>query len=178
MINLTEDNIEKVEDPNRSMTKYKLEESLMDNLHKTTIELQEFIERAADLLEERNGHFTINPRITLLHILRGTTSLPQLNVAWKAIQKQLGIGHHTLQKYQQQYKQSPEEEMLLSPISTVPELHSELQNLSSADQCLHHLYQKFPHHNNQLVEDTETALNQQKSWLSVIPLLPTLKKKL
>jgi len=175
MIDLTEDNIEKVEDPNRSTIKYKLKESLMDNLCKTTIELQEFIERAADLLEEWSGHFTINPRDTLLHILRGTMSLPQLKIAWKAIQKQLGIGHHTLQKYQQQYKQSPQEEMLLSPISTVPELHSELQNLSSADQRLHHLYQKFLHHNDQLVEDAETALNQGKSWLSIIPLPPTLK---
>ena len=81
MINLAGDNIEKVEDPNRSTTKYKLEEGLMDNLCKTTIELQEFIERATDLLEEWSGHFTIDPKDTLLHILRGTISLPQLNVA-------------------------------------------------------------------------------------------------
>jgi len=134
IVDLVGDNIEKVEDPNRSTTKYKLEEGLMDNLQKTTIELQEFIERATDLLEEQSDHFTIDPRSTLLHILRGTTSLPQLNVAWKAIQKQLSLGHRTLQKYQQQYKQSPQQELLLSLISTVPELHSDLQNLSSADQ--------------------------------------------
>jgi len=50
IVDLVGDNIEKVEDPNRSMTKYKLEEGLMDNLRKTTIELQEFIERARSLL--------------------------------------------------------------------------------------------------------------------------------
>jgi len=50
IVDLVGDNIEKVEDPNRSMTKYKLKEGLMDNLRKTTIELQEFIERARSLL--------------------------------------------------------------------------------------------------------------------------------
>ena len=173
--NLDSDDIEKVDDPNRGTTKYRLTETLFENLRRTSVELQVFVERAAGMLEERNAHFIVDPRDTLLHILRGTTSLPQLNVAWKTIQRRLELGHRTLQKYQQQYKQSPQEELLLSPISTVPELHNELQNLPSADQRLRYLYQKFPHHHEQISEESETALSQGKTWLNIIPLPPSLK---
>jgi hypothetical protein len=178
VVELDSDDIEKVDDPNRDTTKYKLTEDLFDKLRKTTVELQEFVERAAGLLEDRNVYFTVDPKDTLLHILRGTTSLPQLNVAWKAIQKRLELGHRTLQKYQRQYRQSPHEESLLSPISTVPELHDELQNLPSADQRLRHLYQKFPHHREQMSEESETALNQGKTWLNILPLPPSLRNVL
>ena len=169
------ENIERLEDPNRGTTKYRLSEDFFESLRKTTVELQLFIERAAGLLEERETHFMVDPRDTLLHILKGTTSLAQLNVAWKAIQKRLELGHRTLQKYHQQYQQSPQEELLLSPISTTLELHNELYNLSSADQRLRLLYQKFPHHRELMNEDTEQALSQGKSWTDIIPLPSTLK---
>lgn len=52
MVDLEADNIETVEDPNRATTKYKLSESLLEKLGKTTIELQLFVEQAAGLLEE------------------------------------------------------------------------------------------------------------------------------
>ena len=178
MIDLDTDNIEKIEDPSRSISKYRLSENLLENLQKTAVELQVFVEKAALLLEERNTHFIVDPKDTLLQILKGTTSLPQLNVAWKAIQKRLELGHRTLQKYQLQYQQGPHEELLLSPISTIPELHNELQDLSSADQRLRHLYQKFPHHRERLSESAETALNQGKSWMNIIPLPAVLKNVL
>lgn len=61
MVDLEADNIEKIEDPNRSTTKYRLSETLLENLSKTTVELQLFVERAAGLLEERDVHFTVDP---------------------------------------------------------------------------------------------------------------------
>ena len=178
MVDLEVDNIERVEDPNRSTTKYRLSESLLENLLKTTVELQMFVERAAGLLEERDSHFMVDPRDTLIQILKGTTSLPQLNVAWKTIQKRLELGHRTLQKYQLQYQQNPQEELLLSPISTVPELHNQLQHLPSADQRLCYMYEKFPHHHTKVLKEAELALSQGKSWLSVIPLPTTLRNTL
>ena len=178
MMDLEAHDIEKMEDPNRGTTKYRLSEALLGNLSKTTVELQLFVEKAAGLLEERDTHFTVDPKDTLLYILRGTTSLPQLNVAWKAIQKRLELGHRTLQKYQHQYQQSPQEGLLLSPISTVPELHNELENLPSADQRLRFLYQKFPHHREHIADEAETALNQGKSWMNILPLPTTLRNAL
>lgn len=52
MIDLEMDNIEKIEDLNRGVTKYRLSGSLLESLQKTVIELQVFVEKAALLLEE------------------------------------------------------------------------------------------------------------------------------
>jgi len=49
------------------------------------------------------------------------------------MQRRLELGHRTLQKYAQQYQNEIQEDMLLSPISTLPELHQELQELHTAD---------------------------------------------
>jgi len=57
MVTMTEleaENIEKVEDPNRSTTKYRLSENLLESLGKAMVELQLFIEKAAGLLEEQD----------------------------------------------------------------------------------------------------------------------------
>lgn len=96
--------MERIEDPNKGTTKYKLSNEFLEGLIKISTELQVFVEKAASLIEERTRHFVIDPRDTLVHILRGTTSLPQLNVAWKSMQKRLELGNRTLNKYMQQYQ--------------------------------------------------------------------------
>jgi len=127
--------VKRIKDRNKGITKYRLSESLLATLSRITMELQVFVERAARLIEERTRHFTVDPKDTLLHILRGTSSLPQLNIAWKTIQKHLELGHHTLQKYALQFQQTPHEEnLLLLLISTLPDIHSELRDIQTADQ--------------------------------------------
>ena len=175
MDELEPDHIVVAENRNKGTTKYKLVDHFIDDLSRTSAELQIFVEKAAGFIEERSQHFTVDPKDTLLQILRGTTSLPQLNVAWKTIQRRLELGHKTLQKYAQQYQNEPHDETLLSPISTLPELHRELQDLHTADQRLRLLYQKFPHHHDQLSSQAEAALNQGKSWMNVIPIPQVLK---
>ena len=176
MPELGSENVERVEDKNKGITKYRLLESFMSSVNKTAVELQVFVERAAGLLEERTRYFTVDPEDTLSSILRGTASLPQLNVAWKTVQKRMELGHRTLQKYALQYQHSPQdEELLLSPISTLPDLHKGLQDLMTADQRLRYLYQNFPHHHDQLTPQAESALNQSKPWTNILPLPETLK---
>ena len=175
MDDLEPEHIVIVEDRSKGTTKYRLSDSLLDDLSKTAVELQVFVEKASTYLEERTRHFTVDPKDTLLQILRGTTSLPQLNVAWKTMQRRLELGHKTLQKYAQQYQNEPREDLLLSPISTLPDLHQELQELHTADQRLRLLYQKFPHHRTQLTGQAEAALTQGKSWMNVLPLPQALK---
>ena len=169
--------IEKMEDPNKGITKYKLSDEFFEDFSKASTELQIFVEKAAGLLEERTRHFIVDPKDTLLHILKGTSSLPQLNVAWKTIQKRLELGHRTLNKYMEQYQHTPNPhmELLLSPVSTLPDLHSGLNDLHTADQRLRYLYQSFPNHHGQLSGQAETALNQGKSWMNILPLPETWK---
>ena len=176
MTDLESDHVERMEDRNKGITKYRLSQNLLATLNRTTVELQIFVERAADLIEERSQHFVVDPKDTLSYILTGTSSLPQLNVAWKTIQKRLDLGHRTLQKYALQYQQAPQEEnLLLSPISTLPDIHSGLKELTTADQRLRYMYQKFPHHREQLTSQAESALDQSKSWMNILPLPNTLK---
>jgi len=172
---LEQEHIVTVENRNKGTTKYKLADHLLESLNRTTVELQIFVEKASGFIEERSRHFTVDPKDTLLQILRGTMSLPQLNVAWKTMQKRLELGHRTLQKYVQQYQTEPGDDAILSPISTLPELHQELQELHTADQRLCLLYQKFPHHHHQLSNQAEVAVNQGKSWMNIFPLPQTLK---
>lgn len=172
---LEPEHIVTVENRNKGTTKYKLADNLLKDLSRTAVELQVFVEKASSFLEERSRHFVVDPKDTLLQILRGTTSLPQLNVAWKTMQKRLELGHRTLQKYVQQYQSEPDDDMLLSPISMLPELHQELQELHTADQHLCLLYQKFPHHHNELSDQAEVALSQGKSWMNVWSLPQALK---
>jgi len=167
--------IEKLEDLNKGITKYKLSNEFLEYLSKVLTELQLFVEKAAGLIEERMCHFIVDPKDTLIHILKGTSSLPQLNVAWKTMQKCLELGHHTLNKYMQQYQNEPNTELLLSPISTLPDLHTKLNELHTADQHLQYLYQTFPNHHGQLSEQLETALEQGKSWMNILPLPATWK---
>ncbi|EDR00751.1 uncharacterized protein LACBIDRAFT_333841 [Laccaria bicolor S238N-H82] len=168
--------VEKVEDPNKGITKYKLSDDFLEGLIKISTELQIFVEKAAGLIEEWTQHFVVDPGDTLIPILRGTTSLPQLNVAWTTIQRRLELGNRTLNKYMQQYQNDPQMEFPLSPVSTLPKLHSDLSTLQTADQRLRYLYQKFPNHHEQLSEQAETALNQGKSWMNILPLPTTWKK--
>ena len=134
MLLVTKDDLEpelikRMEDLNRGITKYKLADEFLESLSKTSTELQVFVEKAARLLEERSQHFIVDPKDTLIQILKGTSSLPQLNVACKTIQKRLELGHRTLNKYMEQYQHAPHTELLLSPVSTLPDLHSGLNDL-------------------------------------------------
>ena len=83
--------VERMEDRNKGITKYRLSQNLLAMLNRTSVELQIFVERATNLIEEWSQHFIVDPKDTLSYILTGTSSLPQLDVAWKMIQKHLDL---------------------------------------------------------------------------------------
>jgi len=58
---------------------------------------------------------------------------------------------------------------------TLRDIHSELQDIQTADQQLQYLYQNFPHHRDQLTPQAESALDQSKSWMNILLLPNTLK---
>ena len=53
MTDLNSEHVERLEDSNKGITKYRLSENLLSTLNKTAVELQVFVERAAGLIEER-----------------------------------------------------------------------------------------------------------------------------
>ena len=53
---------------------------------------------------ERKSQFIVDPRDTLIPILQGTNSLPQLYVAWKALIARMRLGVKTWGKYVAEYQ--------------------------------------------------------------------------
>jgi len=132
---------------------YHLASKDLDRIQSTVTELQLFLQQAARMIEERQKHFIIDPEDTLLPILAGTSSLGQMNAAWKAIRLCIELGTKAWKKYIAEYRQAPEDNLILSPLSTLPELYSELNRIDNGDQKLRFLYANVPHHRDQLTEE-------------------------
>ena len=62
------------------------------DLHKTSGELQFYLERMASLIPERESHFIVDPKDTFLTILNGAYDIAQLHAAWMGITKRIGLG--------------------------------------------------------------------------------------
>ena len=151
--------------------RYHLAPKDLDRVQSTVTELQLFLQQAARLIEERQTHFIIDPGDTLLPILSGTSSLGQMNAAWKALRLCIELGTKAWRKYLAEYRQTPEDNLILSPLSTLPELYTELDGMDDGDQKLRFLYSKVPHHRDQLTDDGRTSLEKARSsWFHVLKM--------
>ena len=86
-----------------SRRRYHLVKATMDNIGTVVMAQQTFVQRAAALIMER-CQFIVDPRDTLIPILRGTSSLPQLYVAWKTLMARMRLGVKTWGKYVAEYQ--------------------------------------------------------------------------
>ena len=151
------------------LPRYHLVSKDLDRIQSTVTELQLFLQQAARLIEERQTHFIIDPGDTLLPILSGTSSLGQMNAAWKALRLRIELGTKAWKKYIAEYRQAPENNLILSPLSTLPELYTELDRIDDKDQKLRFLYSNVPHHRDQLTEEGRTSLERARSsWFHVL----------
>ena len=69
----------------KGLPHYVLEASNLQLMEIVVMELQIFIQQALGLIVEQRSHFIIDPGDTMMSILRGTSSLAQLNAAWSAL---------------------------------------------------------------------------------------------
>ena len=65
---------------------------------------QTFVQQAAALLVEQKPQFIVDPGDTLIRILQGTNSLPQLYVAWKVLMARMRLGVKIWGKYVAEYQ--------------------------------------------------------------------------
>ena len=87
-----------------SRRRYHLVKATMDNIGTVVMAQQTFVQRAAALIMERKCQFIVDPRDTLIPILQGTSSLPQLYVAWKTLIARMRLGVKTWEKYITEYQ--------------------------------------------------------------------------
>ena len=88
----------------------------LDRVQSTVAELQIFLQQLAN--------FIIDPGDIPLPILAGTSSLGQMNAAWKAMRLRIELGTKAWKKYIAEYRQALDDNLILSPLSTLPELHT------------------------------------------------------
>ena len=92
-----------------------------------------------------------------------------MNVTWKALRLRIELGTKAWRKYVAEYRQASNDNLSLSPLSTLPELYSDLERIEDSDQKLRYLFTNIPHHQQQLTEDDRTSL--QKVWSSWVHVL-------
>ena len=94
-----------------------------------------------------------------------------MNAAWKALQLRVELGMKAWTKYIAEYKQAPNNNIILSPLSTLPELYTDLERIDDVDQKLCYLFTKVLHHQQQLTEEGRTSLQKvRSSWVHVLQM--------
>ena len=96
--------VDRGENRTRGLCRHHLVKAIMDNICAVVSAQQTFVQQAAALLVERKCEFIVDPRDTLIPILQGTNSLPQLYVAWKALMARMRLGVKTWGKYVAEYQ--------------------------------------------------------------------------
>jgi len=166
--------VDRGENRDRCLPRYHLVTATMKNVCMAVAAQQIFLQRASVLISERNSHFIVDPGDTLIPILQGTSSLPQLYAAWKALLTRIKLGVKAWDKYIAEY-QLQADTALLSPLSTLQELYDPLIDIRDVDNKLRYLYSNIPHHKQQLSTEGFESLQKTRSWLDVLPLPDVLK---
>ena len=96
--------VDRGENRTRGLRRYHLAKATLDNICMVVMAQQIFVQRAAALMVEGKSQFIVDPRDTLIPILQGTNSLPQLYVAWKALMARMRLGVKTWGKYVAEYQ--------------------------------------------------------------------------
>ena len=107
------------------------------------MELQIFIQKMAGLIPEHNTYFIVDPGDNSIRLLEGSQTLSQLQAAWTMISKRMEAAQRFILKYQEKYKGTT---VPSSPISTATDLHTQLEEITSSDDKLWHIYSTFPRH--------------------------------
>ena len=110
--------VDRGEGRNRRLPRYHLGKATMDNVCSAVTAQQIFLQQAAALIAERKSHFIVDPGNTLIPILQGTSSLPQLYAAWKALITRVKLGVKAWERYIAEY-QLQVDVAVLSPLSTL-----------------------------------------------------------
>ena len=154
--------IDRGEDRHRTLPHYRLATATMNNVCTTVTAQQIFLRQAAALISERKSHFIVDLGDRLLPILQGTSSLPQLFMAWKALITRMKLGVKAWEKYIMEY-QLQADTTLLSPLSTLQELYDPLKDIEDTDRKLRYIYGNIPHHKQQLSKEGYESLQKTRS---------------
>ncbi|KAJ7071767.1 hypothetical protein B0H15DRAFT_957561 [Mycena belliarum] len=96
-----------------------------------------------------------------------------MTMAWTALAKRIGLAQRFFHKYEVEYAASSPDFLLLSPVSTAPEIYSVMPKEQPPASRVNYLYDRVPHHQVQL----PPGYNPKTDWLPFhIKVPPYLEK--
>ncbi|KAJ7878891.1 hypothetical protein B0H13DRAFT_2346282 [Mycena leptocephala] len=126
--------------------RFGLETGFLLRTDRTIKEMQALLIQAAGLIRGRTSCFTIDPHAVISRVLRSANDLNELHSAWVAMSERLDLSQRNFLKYQTEYRAESDQELLLSPISTVPDIYAVFpREKSSLASDLNYLYDHVPH---------------------------------
>ncbi|KAJ7734686.1 hypothetical protein B0H16DRAFT_1261205, partial [Mycena metata] len=128
---------------------------------RTISEMQFLLDRAADLVDGCTSSFQIDPFKSLSKVLRNANDLNELHVAWLALSTRIGLAQRNLDKYESGYAASRDEDVLLSPLSTNPEVYKVFPCNRTDISDVNYLFNHVPH----LQELRPTMYDPKVEWL-------------
>ena len=150
---------------------YALHPDLLYEVTRVVSELQIFLERTSAMIPERTSHFKVDPRDTLVAILKESSDHGQIHAAWMGLSRRMALAQENLYKYEMQYRGPLEGEDSLvptSPISTDVRIYEAIEGEEDRDFCMRHIYENIPHHQDQI--HSPRKLRNGTAWSSIIPL--------
>ena len=138
-----------------------VKEERLTRILRAVSKMQAFLHRMADLIDERSQVFRIDPEDTMTTALQGCESRSQLDMAYKILVKRLQIAQQTVMKYEAEYQ---ENEVPLSPVSTVPELYSDFDRIEGVDGRMRYMLENIPHHQGHLTPSAKQSVREGVSW--------------
>ncbi|KAF8171544.1 hypothetical protein K438DRAFT_1773101 [Mycena galopus ATCC 62051] len=122
--------------------RFALEKEFLREVESTIEDMQSILSRATAMIAGRTSCFLVDPCGVLLRVLRGANSLGEMHASWSALSERADLAIRNFAKYQSEFRG---EEILLSPISTVPDLYDVLPSGQSSAFDLDYLYANIPH---------------------------------
>ncbi|KAJ7824858.1 hypothetical protein B0H13DRAFT_2375235 [Mycena leptocephala] len=128
------------------VARFGLETGFLLRTDRTIKEMQALLTQAAGLIRERTSCFQIDPHAVISRVLRSAHDLGELHSAWVAMSERLDLAQRNFLKYQTEYRAEVDTELLLSPVSTNPDVYAVFprENTSLATD-LNYIYDNVPH---------------------------------
>ncbi|KAF8889957.1 hypothetical protein CPB85DRAFT_1258024 [Mucidula mucida] len=137
---------------------FRLQPIFLDSVDDIVQSLQEHLDQAASV-SEISQSWKIDPTGLYSQTINyGANDYQTLVAAWNTLASRLGRGRRFLERYYQDVIPSVENPVPLSPLSTNPDLHREIEHELTTASKLHAAYAKIPSLNRSLSDTERKAL--------------------
>ncbi|KAJ7162011.1 hypothetical protein C8R46DRAFT_1222145 [Mycena filopes] len=116
----------------------------------TVRDMQYLLDRANALRPGNSPCFRVDPHDSFMSVLKNAMELNEIHVAWMGLNRRMDLAQWNFEKYQSEYAARTDADVLLSPVSTDPELYDVFPRQKTFMSDVNYLFDNVPHHKDQL----------------------------